>query len=32
MRNSKLSIKRSQYLNALTSIFDPHTSYYRPPR
>ena len=30
MRDGKLSIKRSQYLNALTSIFDPHTSYYRP--
>ncbi|OAV43734.1 carboxy terminal-processing peptidase [Lewinella sp. 4G2] len=30
MRTGKLSIKRSQYLNALTSMFDPHTSYYRP--
>ncbi|MFT5999172.1 MAG: carboxyl-terminal processing protease [Neolewinella sp.] len=30
MRKSKLSIRRSQYLNALTSMFDPHTSYYRP--
>ena len=30
MREGKVSIKRSQYLNALTSIFDPHTSYYRP--
>lgn len=30
MREGKLSIKRSQYLNALTSMFDPHTSYYRP--
>ncbi len=30
MRKSKLSIRRSQYLNALTSMFDPHTTYYRP--
>ena len=30
MRKSKLSIRRSQYLNALTAMFDPHTSYYRP--
>jgi len=30
MRKAKLSIRRSQYLNALTSMFDPHTSYYRP--
>ena len=30
MRTGKLSIKRSQYLNALTAMFDPHTSYYRP--
>ncbi len=30
MRKSKLSIRRSQYLNALTSMFDPHTNYYRP--
>lgn len=30
MRKSKLSIRRSQYLNALTSMFDPHTSYFRP--
>lgn len=30
MRKSKLSSRRSQYLNALTAMFDPHTSYYRP--
>jgi carboxyl-terminal processing protease len=30
MRKAKLSIRRSQYLNALTAMFDPHTSYYRP--
>ena len=30
MRESKVSIRRSQYLNALTSMFDPHTSYFRP--
>lgn len=30
MRKSKMSIRRSQYLNALTAMFDPHTSYYRP--
>jgi carboxyl-terminal processing protease len=30
MREAKLSMRRSQYLNALTSMFDPHTSYYRP--
>ena len=30
MRKSKQSIRRSQYLNALTAMFDPHTSYYRP--
>ncbi len=30
MRKSKLSIRRSQYLNALTSMLDPHTSNYRP--
>ncbi len=30
MRKGKLSVRRSQYLNALTSMFDPHTSYYRP--
>ncbi|MEM6770341.1 MAG: tail-specific protease, partial [Bacteroidota bacterium] len=30
MRKSKLSIRRSQYLNALTAMFDPHTTYYRP--
>lgn len=30
MRKAKLSIRRSQYLNALTSMFDPHTSYFRP--
>lgn len=30
MRKSKPSIRRSQYLNALTAMFDPHTSYYRP--
>ncbi|TXF89407.1 tail-specific protease [Neolewinella aurantiaca] len=30
MRKAKLSARRSQYLNALTSMFDPHTTYYRP--
>ena len=30
MRKSKKSARRSQYLNALTAMFDPHTSYYRP--
>ncbi|MEO0732713.1 MAG: carboxy terminal-processing peptidase [Bacteroidota bacterium] len=30
MQKAKLSIRRSQYLNALTAQFDPHTSYYRP--
>ncbi|MEL7160682.1 MAG: S41 family peptidase, partial [Bacteroidota bacterium] len=30
MQKSKLSIRRSQYLNALTAQYDPHTSYYRP--
>lgn len=30
MRKSPLSVSRSQYLNALTSMFDPHTSYFRP--
>ena len=30
MRKSKRSARRSQYLNALTAMFDPHTSYYRP--
>jgi carboxyl-terminal processing protease len=30
MRKSPLSVRRSQYLNALTSLFDPHTTYYRP--
>ena len=30
MRKAKTSIRRSQYLNALTAMFDPHTSYYRP--
>ncbi|WP_157472112.1 carboxy terminal-processing peptidase [Neolewinella persica] len=30
MRKSPLSVRRSQYLNALTSMFDPHTTYYRP--
>ena len=30
MRKSKLSSRRSQYLNGLTAMFDPHTSYYRP--
>lgn len=30
MRDMKLSIKRGQYLNAMTAVFDPHTSYFRP--
>lgn len=30
MRKSKKSARRSQYLNALTAMFDPHTTYYRP--
>jgi carboxyl-terminal processing protease len=30
MRKAKISSQRSQYLNALTSMFDPHTTYYRP--
>jgi len=30
MRKAKPSSRRSQYLNALTSMFDPHTTYYRP--
>ena len=30
MRKAKPSARRSQYLNALTSMFDPHTTYYRP--
>ncbi|MTB52745.1 carboxy terminal-processing peptidase [Lewinella sp. W8] len=30
MREAKLSIRRSQYLNALTAMFDPHTQYLRP--
>jgi carboxyl-terminal processing protease len=30
MRDAKLSIRRSQYLNALTAMFDPHTQYLRP--
>ena len=30
MRELKPSVKESQYLNAMTSVFDPHTSYFRP--
>lgn len=30
MRKVKVSNRRSQYLNALTAQFDPHTTYYRP--
>lgn len=30
MRKAKHSARQSQYLNALTSMFDPHTTYYRP--
>ncbi len=30
MREMKPSVKRGQYLNALTAVFDPHTSYFRP--
>ncbi|MBC6992649.1 carboxy terminal-processing peptidase [Neolewinella lacunae] len=30
MHKANISIRRSQYLNALTAMFDPHTSYYRP--
>ncbi|MEM9836459.1 MAG: carboxy terminal-processing peptidase [Bacteroidota bacterium] len=30
MAKLKRSQNLSQYLNALTSVFDPHTSYYRP--
>jgi carboxyl-terminal processing protease len=30
MREMKPSIKRGQYLNAMTAVFDPHTSYFRP--
>lgn len=30
MREAKLSIRRSQYLNAMTAMFDPHTTYLRP--
>ena len=30
MREMKPSVKRGQYLNALTAAFDPHTSYFRP--
>ena len=30
MRDTKASIKRGQYLNSMTAVFDPHTSYFRP--
>ncbi len=30
MHKANISIRRSQYLNALTAMFDPHTNYYRP--
>ena len=30
MRELKPSVKQSQYLNAMTAVFDPHTSYFRP--
>ncbi len=30
MRELKPSVKESQYLNAMTAVFDPHTSYFRP--
>ncbi|WP_116125566.1 carboxy terminal-processing peptidase [Lewinella sp. IMCC34183] len=30
MRDMKPSIKRGQYLNSMTAVFDPHTSYFRP--
>ncbi|THH37708.1 carboxy terminal-processing peptidase [Neolewinella litorea] len=30
MREMKPSIKEGQYLNAMTAVFDPHTSYFRP--
>ncbi len=30
MRETKMSVLRSQYLNAMTSMFDPHTTYFRP--
>ena len=30
MRELKPSVKAAQYLNAMTAVFDPHTSYFRP--
>ncbi|MBB4079597.1 carboxyl-terminal processing protease [Lewinella aquimaris] len=30
MREMKPSVKTSQYLNSMTAVFDPHTSYFRP--
>ena len=30
MREMKPSIKQGQYLNSMTAVFDPHTSYFRP--
>ncbi|MCP9236962.1 carboxy terminal-processing peptidase [Lewinella sp. JB7] len=30
MRELKPSVKTSQYLNSMTAVFDPHTSYFRP--
>ncbi|CAH0998709.1 Tail-specific protease [Neolewinella maritima] len=30
MRELKPSVKEAQYLNAMTAVFDPHTSYFRP--
>ena len=30
MREMKPSIKRGQFFNAMTAVFDPHTSYFRP--
>lgn len=30
MREMKPSIKQGQFFNAMTAVFDPHTSYFRP--
>ena len=30
MRELKPSVKEAQYLNSMTAVFDPHTSYFRP--
>ncbi len=30
MREMKPSVKTAQYLNSMTAVFDPHTSYFRP--